>query len=481
MAGGVNSGKAKFASLLLLFQGILLILFVVFIDYDEGLLPSDKKVKKENTSKIDGFQNVHLLTLLGFGLILTFLKRYTQGSLVHSFLIIGVVVQWATLLQGFFKMRKSKVYLTIDGLISADFAAVAVLVSFGAILGIANSLQLLTIALLEAFFYSINEGICTTILFVSDNTKTCFVHVFGSFFGIVVTRMLYRGRIFRNRTLHCASYESGTFSLIGTIFLWVYWPSLNSYGVDGTTQSRAIVQTFYALAASLTATFAFSVLSSAESKLNMVHIQNSALAGGIAIGAVAQLIIPPWGTLLIGVVGSLISVIGYRYILGKLERRFKMFDTRGVLAVHGFPGLLGAMACIIATGMANYGTYKSSLYRLYPAIAPIKNTTAYYDLKQFEPDIPPGLGRSSGQQAAYQATGLVMSIATAIIGGLITGVLVRTQFFDPVDEEDAFNDFHDFEENFEEIDELEHDDEMPDDASHTSKELTGNHILGEAV
>lgn len=100
-------------------------------------------------------------------------------------------------------------------MISADFAAVAVLVSFGAILGIANSLQLLTIALLEAFFYSINEGICTTILFVSDNTKTCFVHVFGSFFGIVVTRMLYRGRIFRNRTLHCASYESGTFSLIG--------------------------------------------------------------------------------------------------------------------------------------------------------------------------------------------------------------------------------------------------------------------------
>ena len=51
---GVNSGKAKFASLLLLFQGILLILFVVFIDYDEGLLPSDKKTKKENISKIDG-------------------------------------------------------------------------------------------------------------------------------------------------------------------------------------------------------------------------------------------------------------------------------------------------------------------------------------------------------------------------------------------------------------------------------------------
>ena len=69
-----------------------------------------------------------------------------------------------------------------------------------------------------------------------------------------------------------------------------------------------------------------------------------------------------------------------------------------------------------------------SLYRLYPATAPVKNTTAYYDLKQFEPDIPPGLGRSSGQQAAYQATGLVMSIAFAIIGGLITGKYMLTYF-----------------------------------------------------
>ena len=37
------------------------------------------------------------------------------------------------------------------------------------------------------------------------------------------------------------------------------------------------MQTFYALAASLTATFAFSVLSSAESKLNMVCLQFSIL------------------------------------------------------------------------------------------------------------------------------------------------------------------------------------------------------------
>ena len=54
------------------------------------------------------------MVLLGFGLVVTFLKRYTQGSLVHAFLIVGVVLQWATLLQGFFKMKNSKVMLSME-------------------------------------------------------------------------------------------------------------------------------------------------------------------------------------------------------------------------------------------------------------------------------------------------------------------------------------------------------------------------------
>lgn len=478
---GDNSGKGKFASLLLLFQGILLILFVVFVDYGPELMPSDSGPANANAvqsanSNIAVFQDVHVMALLGFGLVMTFLKRYSQGSLIHSFLIVGLVIQWATLLQGFFKMENSKVMLSIERMVSADFAAISVLISFGAVLGKANSLQLLTIALLEAFFYSINEGICTTMLLVTDNARTMFVHVFGALFGITIARLLYRGRVVRHARFYCSSYESGTFALIGTIFLWVYWPSLNAYNAQGSAHPRAIVNTFYALGACCAATFAFSVLSSPESKLNMSHIQNSTLAGGIAVGAIAQLVIQPWGALLVGIVGSLLSVIGYRYILVKLELRFKIYDTRGVLASHGFSGLLGAVACIIATGMANYNTYKSSLYRIYPARAPMANTTAYYDLTQFAPDIPPGLDRSAGLQAAYQASGLIVTIAFAIVGGLLTGLIVRTQFFDPVDENDAFNDFNDFEEHFDEMEDIPQHDEIPDNISHDSKELAGNHI-----
>ncbi len=66
----------------------------------------------------------------------------------------------------------------------------------------------------------------------------------------------------------------------------------------------------------------------------------------------------------------------------------------------------------------------SSLYRLFPARAPLKNSTAYNDLIKFAPDIPDGLDRTAGQQAAYQTAGLVLSIAFGIFGGLLTGKLI---------------------------------------------------------
>lgn len=45
-----------------------------------------------------------------------------------------------------------------------------------------------------------------------------------------------------------------------------------------------------------------------------MHIQNATLAGGVAIGSVADMLIGPWGALLIGSIGGAISVIGYKYL-----------------------------------------------------------------------------------------------------------------------------------------------------------------------
>lgn len=61
-------------------------------------------------------------------------------------------------------------------------------------------------------------------------------------------------------------------------------------------------------------TFMLSALVGHENKLDMVHIQNSTLAGGVAVGSVCNLIIQPYGALTIGVLAGLLSVFGYRYL-----------------------------------------------------------------------------------------------------------------------------------------------------------------------
>lgn len=61
-------------------------------------------------------------------------------------------------------------------------------------------------------------------------------------------------------------------------------------------------------------TFVFSVFVSHEHKLDMVHIQNSTLAGGVGVGAVCNLLIGPGGAAAVGFFSGLVSVLGYRYL-----------------------------------------------------------------------------------------------------------------------------------------------------------------------
>ena len=60
------------------------------------------------------FQDLHVMTFLGFAMIITFLKRYSRGMLVHALLIGGLVIQWATLLQGFFSIKKGKIDMSLE-------------------------------------------------------------------------------------------------------------------------------------------------------------------------------------------------------------------------------------------------------------------------------------------------------------------------------------------------------------------------------
>ena len=43
-----------------------------------------------------------------------------------------------------------------------------------------------------------------------------------------------------------SSYNSDLFSMVGTVFLWVFWPSFNAgAAAEGDAQMRAIINTYF--------------------------------------------------------------------------------------------------------------------------------------------------------------------------------------------------------------------------------------------
>ena len=74
-----------------------------------------------------------------------------------------------------------------------------------------------------------------------------------------------------------------------------------------------------------------------------VHIQNSTLAGGVAIGSAANLSLSPGGALGIGIFAGILSTIGYIHIQPALEATANLRDTCGVHNLHGMPGILGGL------------------------------------------------------------------------------------------------------------------------------------------
>lgn len=76
------------------------------------------------------------------------------------------------------------------------------------------------------------------------------MHAFGAYFGLAVSFMMRPKNIDTDdESLEGASYSSDIFAMIGTLFLWIFWPSFNSALLtDLAQQHRAILNTYLCLA-----------------------------------------------------------------------------------------------------------------------------------------------------------------------------------------------------------------------------------------
>merc|ERR1719167_130303 len=302
----------------------------------------------------------------------------------------------------------------------SDFASAAVLISFGVVIGKTSPLQLIVMALIEIVLFTINEVIGRKYLQAVDAGDTIFVHLFGAYFGLMASRVNYSPKHV-DQVNQASGRTSDMFSMIGTVFLWMFWPSFNSAAAAaGPPQHRAILNTYFSLCACVLASFAFSAATNKNYKFVMEHIQNATLAGGVAIGACADLAVQPAGALIIGSVAGVISTLGFRLVSPWMEKNLKVHDTCGVHNLHGMPALIGVILSCIMASLASSDLYQTErgLYDVYPAMDPEQEVDPHHPDEKVEP-------LTANQQAQMQLAASVVTMVFALAGGAVTGLIMK--------------------------------------------------------
>ncbi|XP_072498521.1 ammonium transporter Rh type A [Notamacropus eugenii] len=397
--------RFKFPLVALCLQLSMIILFGFFVGYETKW----QNVQQNNSSsQPDGFlelyplfQDIHVMIFTGFGFLMTFLKKYGFSSVGFNLLIAALGLQWGTFMQGILHHHK-KFSIDLKKMINADFSTATVLISFGAVLGKTSPVQMLIMVIFEIAVFAANEYLVVDIFKATDTGASMTIHAFGAYFGLAVAGVLYRPGLRKSGNKNEGSvYHSDLFAMIGTLFLWMFWPSFNSAIADaGEHQYMAIVNTYFSLAACVLTTFALSSLVGHRGKLDMVHIQNATLAGGVAVGTCADMAIQPYFAMLIGVIAGVVSVLGFKHLTPIFTTKLRIHDTCGVHNLHGLPGVIGGIASIVAIA----------------------------------------LGASDKSTIAMQAAALGSSLGTAIVGGLLTGLILKIPIWGAPPDQNCYDD-----------------------------------------
>jgi ammonium transporter Rh len=304
----------------------------------------------EQVQKYERAIHVMAMLLLGFGFLMVFVKRYGRSALTATYLLVSVALPFYFLLNSnnAFGPREK---FDIDRLLLAEFAAASLLICAGAVLGRLKMVQYVILALLFVPAYMANEwiilkgglGFLPAGRFL-DTGGSIVIHAFGALFGLGAILSLTSRREFATPIESDAT--SDRYSLLGSMVLWVFWPSFCSALVTPQQVPATAINVIFALCGSTLATYVANVM--LRRKISPADIANATLAGGVAIGTTCASPNFYGGAFAIGVAAGALSTFGFAVLQTRLQNWMKRTDTCGVLYLHGLPGLMGGLAGLLA-------------------------------------------------------------------------------------------------------------------------------------
>ena len=292
--------------------------------------------------------HVMAMLLVGFGFLMVFVKKYGRSAITATYLLV------ATALPLYFLINHSGLFghatgSDIQRLILAEFAAASLLICAGALLGRIKMWQYIVLGVLFIPAYTFNEWVVIdgglgliNAGDVMDTGGSVVIHAFGALFGLGAMLMLTTRKQYDTEI--AADATSDRYSLLGSMVLWVFWPSFCGALVPAAAIPHTAINVILALCGSTLATYMATVL--LRRKISPADIANAALAGGVAIGSTCDMENFYAQAFLIGLGAGVVSTFGFAIIQGKLQGLLKKTDTCGVLYLHGLPGLLGGLVAI---------------------------------------------------------------------------------------------------------------------------------------
>lgn len=288
---------------------------------------------------------IHIMAMLliGFGFLMVFVKKYGRSAITATFLLVSVSIPLYLSITSLniFSERSE-----IEHFILAEFGAASLLIATGALLGRIKMYQYIILGLLFIPFYILNEMVVLEDHFhivgtIADTGGSIVIHAFGAIFGIAAAVFLTT-KTARETPIQ-ADATSDRYSFLGSMVLWVFWPSFCAASVPVESIPSTVVNVFIALCGSTIATYLVSV--GIRGKINAADIANAALAGGVAIGATCDHA-THIEAMIIGSVAGFLSTVGFAILQEKQQQFHKIVDTCGVSNLHGIPGIFGGIVAI---------------------------------------------------------------------------------------------------------------------------------------
>lgn len=316
------------------------------------------------------FQHVNVMIFLGFGLLMVCNARLAYSSMVTTFAIGAVCVQYGMLFHHFWtsvlRWRWERIQLSISDLVLGNFASATALISYGAVIGHVTPAQMVAAALVQVPLYSLNESILAAPysggIEAIDMGGSMFVHTFGALSGVVMSKCLRRApdaKAPRWPVAAATSYHSDILALVGTAVLWMFWPSFNGALAVGAGWHRVVLNTTLALAASCVSSVAVAAALARDGAISMEIIQNASLAGGVMVGSSSDLVIGPHWAMVIGLCAGAVASLGFAYGKPWLRVHAGIDDVCGVTWLHGVPGILGGCVGAMSAAFSDMDEYTS--------------------------------------------------------------------------------------------------------------------------